>query len=251
MAFLRRGTAAAMLDDGVVVVGHQVEYRRSIEYRDEPVTIELGVSRLGGARIEFAYRIEQAGEVAVVARSVLCPFDFDAQLPARLAADDRSFFDGYRIEEEPLRELAAPHLEGRGTEVPLWVRWTDVDSFGHVNNVAFYDFFQQARVTATTAWDPTMARAGAQGSEHLWLVARQDADYLAQLPHRIEPYATRVAPVRLGSTSLTLAAEVVDPRDGTVYARGHTVLVCADADGRATRLPEVTRQRLTQHLVEG
>ena len=111
-----------------------------------------------------------------------------------------------------------------------------------------YDYLQQARVTATTAWDPTMARAGAEGSEHLWLVARQDVDYVAQIEHRLEPYAVRIAPVRLGTSSLTLAAEIVD--GDSVLVRGRTVLVCADKDFSPVPLSEETRAQLGLYIVE-
>ncbi len=92
------------------------------------------------------------------------------------------------------------------------------------------------------------ARAGAEGSEHLWLVARQDVDYVAQIEHRLEPYAVRIAPVRLGTSSLALAAEIVD--GDAVLARGRTVLVCADKDFRPSPLTEETRAALGLYIVE-
>lgn len=241
VAFLRSGIASPLLDSGVVVVGHRVEYRSPIAYADVPVRVELGVSALGGARIELAYRVLQDGKPCVNARTVLTPFNFNEQRPQRLSPEHRAFFDAHRIEAEALRPLAFPPLGGVGTPVPLAVRWTDLDSYGHVNNAKVFDFLQQARVTATTAWVPAMARAGAPGSERMWLVARQDVDYLVQLPHRMEPFEVRVAPVAVGTTSLTVEAEVTDPADGTVFARGVTVLVSADAHGRPTPLgPELT-----------
>lgn len=249
VAFLRDGVASPLLDSGVVVVGHQVEYRSAIAYADEPVQVELGVSALGAARIELAYRVLQRGSVVVNARTVLTPFDFDEQRPVRLSAPHRAFFDAHRMNVEPLRSLEPRELGGTGTRVPLAVRWTDLDSYGHVNNAKVFDFLQQARITATTAWNPTMARAGAAGSERMWLVARQDVEYKVQLPHRLRPYAVDVAPVRLGSTSMTLVGEIVDPDDGTVFVRGRTVLVSADQDLRPVDLGEPTRAALAAHLV--
>ena len=46
-----------------------------------------------------------------------------------------------------------------------------------------------------------MARVGQADSQHLWLVARQDVDYVAQLTHRMEPFAVLTAPA-------------ADPRNG-------------------------------------
>lgn len=249
VVFLRSGPASALLDEGIVVVRHQVEYRRPIHYDEDAVVVELGVSTLGASRVELAYEITQGGEVSIVARTLLCAFSFDEQKPIKLKSEYRSFFEEYRIEVEPLRDLTAPHLEGRGTPVPLPVRWTDLDSYGHVNNAKVYDYLQQARITATTQWDPTMARAGSKGAQHMWLIARQDVDYLAQIPHRLEPYEVRVAPVHLGTSSIVLASEVVDPETGTVHNRARTILVVADQDLKKTELPESLRDSLQEHLV--
>ncbi len=249
VVFLRSGPASALLDEGIVVVRHQVEYRRPIHYDEDAVVVELGVSTLGASRVELAYEITQGGEVSIVARTLLCAFSFDEQKPIRLKPEYRSFFEEHRIEVEPLRDLTAPHLEGRGTPVPLPVRWTDLDSYGHVNNAKVYDYLQQARITATTQWDPTMARAGSKGAQHMWLIARQDVDYLAQIPHRLEPYEVRVAPVHLGTSSIVLASEVVDPETGTVHNRARTILVVADQDLKKTELPESLRDSLGEHLV--
>lgn len=247
--FLRSGPASQLLDDGVVVVGHQVEYRKAIDYADDGVEIELGVASLGAAKLEIGYEIRQGGDLCVRARTVLCPFDFEEQRPIRLAPGYREFFEGHRFEAEPLRDLDAPSLAGRGTPVELPVRWTDLDSYAHVNNAKVFDYIQQARISATTQWDPTMARAGSKDSQYMWLVARQDVDYVAQIDHRIEPYETRVAPVSLGSTSIVLASEIVDPSNGTVFVRARTILVCADLDMKKTELPASMREKLEPHVI--
>ncbi|MDO5677804.1 MAG: thioesterase family protein [Propionibacteriaceae bacterium] len=251
VVFLRQGSASALLDEGIIVVSHQVEYRRPVHYDDEPVFIELGVSKLGASRVELAYELTQGGEVALKARTMLCAFSFEEQAPIRLKDEYRAFFSDRRIQVEPLRELKAPSLEGRGTAVPLPVRWTDLDSYGHVNNAKIYDFIQQARVTATTQWDPTMARAGSKESQYMWLIARQDVDYLAQIEHRLEPYEVRVAPVHLGTSSIVLASELVDPLTGAVHNRARTILVVADNDLNKTSLPDSLRSSLEPHLVAG
>lgn len=252
VAFFKSGPASRMLDDGVVVVGHQVEYVAPIDYSDDGVRVELVVAALGGARFEIAYLLHQSGRPVARARTVLCPFDFDVNRPARIPADEvREYLTSHQQDVEAMRELVTPHLAGRGSATPLHVRWSDHDSYGHVNNAKAFDYIQQARVSVTSRWDPTMARAGQAGSEHLWLVARQDVDYVAQLTHRMEPFEVLTAPVRIGTSSVTLAAEVRDPTTGLVFNRARTVLVCADPELRPTALPGATREALGQHLVAG
>lgn len=250
--FLRDGENRHLIGGGVVVVGHQVEYRRPIDFAADPVQVGIGVTDVGASRFRVAYRLEQDGQACVVASSTLCPFDFETQRPRRLTADERAWFDDHLIEAPEFRPLAAPHLRGRGFEHDLRVRWSDLDAYGHVNNVKYFDYVQEARIAMTTVLDPTTAR---DGREMLWLVVRQDVDYLAQMGSRIEPYAVLTAPVAVGRTSATFAAEVVDPERTTangepwVTARARTVLVCADLSGRPQPLPERTAALLGESLV--
>ena len=245
--FLLSGPVPELLDTGVIVVSHSVEYLAAMEYSTEPAEISLGVCQLGGARFELDYQICHNGAPKARARTLLCPFDFEAQTPRRLTEAERAYFASHRVDAEPLRDLASPRLEGRGYVTEVAVRWSDVDRYGHVNNVKFFDYVQQARIEMTTAVDPSMARAGAGAqASYSWLVARQDLHYLAQLDHRLDPYQMMTAPVKLGRTSITLGAEL---RDGdALFARAATVLVCADSAGNPTELPTETRHRLSQWL---
>lgn len=249
VAFFHEGPASELLEAGVVVVGHQVEYLASVEYSDQPLLIELGLVSVGGARFEIVYSLAQHGRAVARARTALCPFDFEENRPVRLEPGVRDFLRRHILDAPTLRPLEAPPLGERGTLIDLRVRWADLDSYGHVNNAKAYDYLQQGRIEATARWDPTMVRADAAGAEFYWLVARQDVDYVAQLPHRLEPYAVRTAPVRIGSTSMVLASEIVDPATGVVFNRGRTVLVCADTSFRPVELPEPTRRALAAHLV--
>lgn len=54
--------------------------------------------------------------------------------------------------------------------------------------------------------------------------------------------------MRLGTSSLTLAAEIVD--GDSVLVRGRTVLVCADKDFSPVPLSEETRAQLGLYIVE-
>ncbi|MEZ5087001.1 MAG: thioesterase family protein [Tessaracoccus sp.] len=251
VAFLATNPDSTLLHDGLVVVGHRIAYRRPVSYSHSGVDIELGTVKVGGARYELGYRLTQDGVHVADARTVLCPFDFASQRPVRLTPGDREFFSSQVGDFDELPPVLAPRLRGRGEPIEIAVRWSDLDRYGHVNNAVVFDYLQQARVESTTRWDPSMARMGAGEEERMWLVAQQDVDYVAQIPHRLEPFVVLTAPVRVGRTSLTLAAEMIDPCSPTVFIRGRTVLVCADGEGRPTPLPDDTRALLSARVVGG
>ena len=119
---------------------------------------------------------------------------------------------------EPLRPLPKAIPLADVHHYRLNVRWSDLDSYGHVNNVKYYDYIQEARInfmTSTIGWEP-----GA-----VWVVVRQDLDYLKPLDFRTDPYEVGTAVAAVGNRSFTLAAEIRDPAEGILYARARTVVV--------------------------
>lgn len=253
---LLSGDCAHLLGGGIVVVQHQVTYRRPIVFSENPVQVGVAPREVGAARFSVAYDVHHEGELCAQAVTTLCAFDFEAGTPRRLTDAERAWFSDRIAPIGPdLKPLATPRLDGRGVTTDLRVRWTDLDSYGHVNNVRYFDFIQEARIATTTQLDPSAARPGGEGVHDpervLWLVARQDVDYIAQMGHRLEPYHVHTAPTHLGNSSMVIAAEIVDPLDdGRVLARGRTVLVRSDQHGRPVPLDERTRELMASALVE-
>lgn len=220
---LLRGPLAPMLESGVLVVSHSVEFLAPVVADATPLRIELWVADIGAARFTLAYELSHHGRLVGRARTVATPYDLAADTLRRLTPAERAELAVLQESTEPLRELRPGPLT-EATEVPLQVRWSDLDAYGHVNNVMFYEYVQEARI-AFLGDDFATA-------EGMWVVARQDMHYRRPLPHRLEPYATRIGIVGRGRTSVTVAAEVVDPADGTVFARADTVVVATDREGR-------------------
>lgn len=208
---------AALLDSGVLVVSHQVEYLRPVGLTDA-VQIELWVDAVGGSRFVIGYDLRDGVELAARARTALVPFDLAGLALRRLTTEERGWLRDRLAPAVPLRAPADPGVRGRELLVPLPVRWSDLDSYGHVNNVKFYDYVQQARIALideTVGWSP----------DDVWLVARQDVHYRAPLDFRTDPYAVATWVTAVGNRSFTLAAEIRDPGSGTVYATAGTVVV--------------------------
>jgi len=243
--FLLSGDNAALLGNGTLVVGHQVEYLAPVEFSNDPVEVRLWVGDVGASRFTIGYEVVQEGVVAARARTLLCIFDFAAGRPRRMTAAERGWFADRSTTLEPMRPLGRWRPGPQAHTAPLTVRWTDLDAYAHVNNVRFFDFVAEARVQMSSEADSSGNRmTAATEAGYLWMVVRQDVDYLAQLDHRLEPYQTRVAVADIGRTSMTLVAEVTDPDAGTVHARARTVLVCGDRSGRPIPVPDELRHGL-------
>jgi acyl-CoA thioester hydrolase len=97
----------SLLDEGVLVSRHEIEYRRPLGFRPEPVRIEMWVSRIGGAGFDVGYVVrdpEGVGEeVYAVAETELALYDFTTTSPRRLRPDERACLEAVRGEPAPMR----------------------------------------------------------------------------------------------------------------------------------------------------
>ena len=115
------------------------------------------------------------------------------------------------------------------------VRFDDLDSYGHVNNVTLADYLQEARIDFVHRHlaDPSAPHERA-------VVAHQAIEYLRAIPHLTAPVAIELSVARVGSSSYHLAYEV---RDGeTLLATATTAMVAYDVDAAAAR-PLTDRER--------
>lgn len=220
VAFLLSGSPVLhqLLDSGVLVVSHQLEYLKPVAFSERPLTINLWVDAIGGSRFSIGYEVFDGADLAARARTAVVPFDLASNALRRLTAEERDLLGRALAPAEPLRPLPWAVVLGHAHRYRLNVRWSDLDSYGHVNNVKYYDYVQEARInfmTSTIGWEP-----GA-----VWVVVRQDLEYAKPLDFRTDPYEVRTAVASIGKRSFTLVAEIRDPAEGTVYATARTVVV--------------------------
>lgn len=93
------GQDRSLLDEGVLVARHEIEYRSPLGFRHEPVEIQMWVSRIGGAGFEVAYIVtdpEGVGDgpdgqrtIYAVAETELALYDFASATPRRMSPDER------------------------------------------------------------------------------------------------------------------------------------------------------------------
>lgn len=104
------------------------------------------------------------------------------------------------------------------------VRWADMDSLGHVNNVTYVDYLQESRVDMLRVHAP--ARGGEELAEGV-VVVRHEVEFLAPLVFRFDPVRIESWVTRIRAASFTMAYEILDEQpDGsrTVYVRARSVL---------------------------
>jgi acyl-CoA thioester hydrolase len=121
------------------------------------------------------------------------------------------------------------------------VRFSDVDVYGHVNNVKYFEYYQEARIAFVLSlsgglFDPD--------SSMRQVVARIDVDYKRPIVFRPEPYTVETWVSRIGTSSYGLSCRIVD-EDGTLYSTAEVAMVTFDASTqRARPLTEDERARL-------
>jgi acyl-CoA thioester hydrolase len=113
---------------------------------------------------------------------------------------------------------------------PVQVRFSDVDVYGHVNNVKYFEYLQEARIAMTAQiWsglDPISI-----------VVAQTDVDYRRPILFRPETYDVWTWVSRVGTRSASVDSLISD--GDTVYARARVAIVFFDGSTeRSTTPPE-------------
>ncbi|MFD0315050.1 acyl-CoA thioesterase [Streptomyces flavalbus] len=119
------------------------------------------------------------------------------------------------------------------------LRWADMDAYGHVNNVVFLRYLEEARIDFLFRPDKDFQ----QGS----VVARHEIDYKRQLVHRHHPVDIELWVTEIRAASFTLSYEVKD--GDVVYVRASTVIVPFDfAAQRPRRITDEEREFLREYM---
>jgi acyl-CoA thioester hydrolase len=132
---------------------------------------------------------------------------------------------------------------------PVLVRWSDIDSYDHVNNVRYFDYLQEARIAFLSE---VVGTSGDYFADHPCVLVSQTVDYLRPILLRHPPYDVDVWVESVGTTSYTLGSRIVD-RSGEsedVYAKAVSVIVAVDGETQVKRpLASSERDALLEHVV--
>ncbi len=135
---------------------------------------------------------------------------------------------------------ARPSLDDYPFHTSITARWNDNDVYGHINNVAYYSYFDSAaNLFLIREGGLDIAR-----SDVIGLVVESHCEYHAPLSYP----ATLLAGVRvdkLGNRAVTYGIAIFGETDARASAHGHFVHVFVH---RPTRLPVAIPPRLREAL---
>jgi acyl-CoA thioester hydrolase len=95
MFTLGQREGAKTLSEGVVIARHEIDYKRPLVWRPEPIRIETWVTQIRAASFALAYEVLDDDGVYARAASVLVPYSLDGQRPRRVNDEERRYLEGF------------------------------------------------------------------------------------------------------------------------------------------------------------
>jgi acyl-CoA thioester hydrolase len=124
--------------------------------------------------------------------------------------------------------------------VPITTRWADNDIYGHVNNVAYYSYFD----TAANHYLIHEGGLDIHTAQVIGIVVESSCQYFSPLAY---PEALRagVRVDKLGTRSVTYGIAIFRENDDIAVAQGHFVHVFVDrSSNKPVAIPEPLRAAL-------
>lgn len=124
------------------------------------------------------------------------------------------------------------------------MRWSDMDAYGHVNNVVYLTYLEEARVDMLFSLGSEM---GSKALSEGVLVAHHEIDYTRPLVYHPRGVDIEMWVGNIKGASFEIRYEVRD--ETTVFARAASVLVPYDLqESRPRRVSPAERSFLEQYL---
>ena len=126
-----------------------------------------------------------------------------------------------------------------------FVRWGDIDAFGHVNNAKYLTYIQEARFQ----WSfYQYAAKNEKPSLVEMVVAKAEVDYLVPIYEGGKFYDVNLWVESIGNSSFVMGYEIVGD-NGVVHAKVKSVQVAVSMETKKSRpLTDPEREFLTQYL---
>ncbi len=131
-------------------------------------------------------------------------------------------------------------------------RFSETDAYGHINNVSYFAYFEQARLDYFAHLElfkqlQVMKSHLDPNSKHLVVTANLECNYLSQLFYgqNIDVY---VRTARIGKSSFDLEYAVLDQKENTLVAVGRGSIVYVNREtNKSESLPEAFKKQLAKY----
>jgi acyl-CoA thioester hydrolase len=133
-----------------------------------------------------------------------------------------------------------PDLDAYPFHTAITTRWSDNDVYGHINNVAYYSYFD----TAANLWLIREGGLDITRGDVIAVVVESRCEYRVPLAYPASLLAG-VRVDRLGNRAVTYGIAIFAAGDARAAAHGQFVHVFVD---RATRLPMMIPPKLREAL---
>ncbi len=148
--------------------------------------------------------------------------------------------------------------------VPIQLRWSDLDAYGHVNNASMLKILEEARVFAfwvdgdvsapdQAAWSTAVIDASPT-TRTKSVISRQEIEYVQSMPYIRQPIDVQLWIGHLGGASLDVYYEIKSPvgtQPQVTFVKASTTLVLVDAEtDRPRRILPFEREAWEPYLDE-
>jgi acyl-CoA thioester hydrolase len=101
------GQDCTLLKAGVLVARQEIEYLATLDFRHAPVSVGIWATKVSGSSFVLAYEMRDPDEFGTTlyarAETLLVAYDFPAEAPRRLSADERKVLKGVAGDPVPFR----------------------------------------------------------------------------------------------------------------------------------------------------
>ncbi len=143
-----------------------------------------------------------------------------------------------RVDAAQMSDNGSPRRCDVAIAATTSVRWSDVDIYGHVNNVAYYSYVD----SAVNGWLMGAIGEDLRRLDSIGIVAETGCRYLAEIdfPARVD---IGLATERIGTSSVVYRFAIFLADDDVLRATGRFVHVYVDRDHRRpTSIPDQVRR---------
>jgi acyl-CoA thioester hydrolase len=133
-------------------------------------------------------------------------------------------------------------------EISIYVRFFETDAAGHVNNISYYIYLEEARTKFLEYCEIDKLRKTFKQKLH-FMIASSKCNYYKQV-YAKQNLKLNSKITRIGTKSFTLEHDIMDAETGDMVATGGAVMVCFNLETqKSVEIPPSILSVLEKHLI--